>query len=144
MNIDGFLDIYNWKDTKTVKLVPNTESVATLVNKMVKGEIRRLTNDPEAVKQYMVQQDGEYYVHLGIIRLATGAFSENKTIINGAESIDYKLRGFPIPEFAKIIAKTCDLVSYHGESKNMAVGPKDTLADNENLYQDLYFGREAK
>lgn len=140
MNIDGFLDIYNWKDTNTTKLVPNTEGYANLVNNMVGAQIKSLIKDENAVKKYMVVEDNQHYIQIGIIRLATGNFAKNETVINGMDKIGFELRDFPIPEFAKIIAKSCDLISYTQESAGAkdAIGPKDTIATNIHL-EDIGF-----
>lgn len=146
LNVKGFLDIYNWKDTKTTKLIPATEgAVATLVNNVVGEQIKILTKDPESVKQYMVKLGGEYFVHIGIIILATPNLNANLTevkgidIAKGDDPVGFVKRKFPIPSFANAIARTCELIGYNQSTagKANAVQPKTGYANSKNFYNTL-------
>lgn len=149
LNITGFLDIYNWKSTKTAKLMPNTENFADLVNNMVQKEMKK-----KNYQKFLFKEGFETYLHSGIIAIATGDLKKNTPTINGTvmdqdnivketgvwdandnaklKEINYQLRGFPIPDFAKIIAKTCIIIGYGNTdaAKDAYIKPSTKFSKN--------------
>lgn len=136
INIEGFLDIYNWKDSANAKLMPSTESAAGIVNNLVKSEAKK---DKFTKKLYV---EGEkFYMHAGIIILATGSFKGNKAIVNGADAVGFKKMDFPLPGAAKTIAKTCEIIGYTNTSSAgfKGIKPLDKFSAN-NYYEALKTG----
>lgn len=142
LNIEGFLDIYNWKSTNGITLMPPNETLASTVNKMVRDQI----TDPKFSKYLKTGSDGNKYVHAAIIVLASNSKVIQTPTINGADSIGYTKKDFPIPAWAKrIAAHTCDLWAYD-ESKNVseyAVQPTDQLENDLEMFKELRYGRTA-
>ena len=137
LNLEGFVDIYNWKSRDTAKLMPATEGpYVGLVNNLVQGELHK-----EKYNSYFSKgSDGNDYVHFGIVVLATDKLSENKSKVNGAEGVGLVKKSFPLPGAAALIAHTCLL--YGIDPNNITIEPTAKLEDNENLQHELIYGRE--
>lgn len=149
LNIEGFLDIFNWKSTTTAKLMPNTEQFANLVNSMVQSEIKKKSYQ----KFLYADSSGNKFMHSGIIAIATGSLKKNMPKINGTKldqndldeesgiweenditklsELKFQMRGFPIPKFAKAIAKTCFIVGYGNteDAKDIPITPHTKFSD---------------
>ncbi|MEG1609115.1 MAG: hypothetical protein RR348_04530, partial [Clostridia bacterium] len=166
LNIEGFLDIYNWKSTSTAKLMPNTEDFASTVNGLVQSEMKK-----KKYKQFLFE-DGTNgtFMHSGIIAIATGGLKQNIPMINGVKmdqnnidkdtgiwktntcekikELGFQLRTFPLPGIAKGIAKTCMIVGYGNtkDAKNAEIKPSTKFSTRyEALYNtELREGRVAK
>lgn len=142
LNLDGFVDIYNWKSRTTAKLMPKTEGefLYNLVNGLVASELKK----PEYNSYFTKGADGEDYVHFGIVVLATGDLKANKSTINGndGQGIQLVKKNFPLPSAASAIAKTCDL--YCIDNNNITIQPTATLDDNKSLSYELIHGRNFK
>lgn len=136
LTIEGFLDIYNWKDSETTTIMPATESMADLVNSEVAKEINKAEYN-----HFFYHKNGKKYVHLGMIVLATGVpgLKENKAVINKMNDVNFVTREFPLPGFAKAFCHTCKVIGY--DSK-IDIEPESTIGDNENLYKELRYGRK--
>lgn len=139
LNIEGFLDIYNWKSTDNAKLMPSNEDFAFIVNGLVKKEMNKKEYQP-----YIHKEGGKDYVHIGIVRLATDKLKQQTPTINGLENANLEEKNFPIPKAAMDlgIVKTCILYSFPNDG-NPPIGPTATIADNPNIYQELRNGRNA-
>ena len=140
LNLEGFVDIYNWKSRTTAKLMPRTEGdfLYKLVNGLVQDELGKSKYDSYFTKG----DDGEDYVHFGIVVLATGKLSSNKSKINGLTGSGVQLvkKNFPLPPATKAIVKTCDL--YCIDNNNITIKPTETIDDNKALSFELVHGRQ--
>lgn len=144
VNISGFLDIFNWKNRENTRLMPGNDpsGLAGPVNNIVGTEVGKSKYD----ENFVTGNDGNEYLHIGIIKLATGSLSANKSTVNGMEGIDYSEKAFPLPSAASAFAKTCLLYGYTPDkadnSSNYADNPVATLGNNENLNYELVNGRQ--
>ena len=137
LNLEGFVDIYNWKSRDTAKLMPATEGFyVPLVNGLVQSQLGK-----KEYNSYFCQgSDGMDYVHFGIVVLATGNLSANKSTVNGAEGVGLVQKTFPLPSAASKIAHTCLL--YGIDNKNITIEPTATIESNPNLAYELIHGRK--
>lgn len=137
LTLEGFVDIYNWKSRDTAKLMPATEGFyVPLVNGLVQSQLGK-----KEYNSYFCQgSDGMDYVHFGIVILATGNLSENKSTVNGAEGVGLVQKTFPLPSAASSIAHTCLL--YGIDNKNITIEPTATIESNPNLAYELIHGRK--
>lgn len=164
LTIEGYLDIYNWKNTKTAKLMPNTEDFASLVNGMVQSQMGK-----KKFQKYMYaygdmnDKKTEKFIHSGIIAIATGDLDANYPKINGITldegnikksdngiwkdnnvqvllDMKYQMRTFPIPSIAKGIAKTCFIVGYGNtkDAEGAYITPKTVFADRVDDTTGIY------
>lgn len=137
LNLEGFVDIYNWKSRNTAKLMPATEGwYVDLVNGIVQDQLGK----DEYNHYFSTGSDGTQYVHFGIVIIATGSLSSNKAVINGAENVGLVLKEIPLPKLAQNIAKTCLL--YGIAPENITIEPTAKLTDNANLADELLHGRQ--
>lgn len=137
LNLDGFVDIYNWKSRDTAKLMPATEGwYVDFVNGILQDQLGK----DEYNHYFSKGSDGTQYVHFGIVILATGSLSSNKATINGADGVGLVLKELPLPKLAQKIAKTCLL--YGIDPANITIEPTEKLTDNENLADELLHGRQ--
>lgn len=137
LNLDGFVDIYNWKSRDTAKLMPATEGwYVGFVNGILQDQLGK----DEYNHYFSKGSDGTQYVHFGIVILATGSLSSNKATINGADGVGLVLKELPLPKLAQSIAKTCLL--YGIDPANITIEPTEKLTDNENLADELLHGRQ--
>lgn len=137
LTLEGFVDIYNWKSRDTAKLMPATEGFyVPLVNGLVQSQLGK-----KEYNSYFCQgSDGMDYVHFGIVILATGNLSENKSTVNGAAGVGLVQKTFPLPPAASSIAHTCLL--YGIDNKNITIEPTATIESNPNLAYELIHGRK--
>lgn len=140
LNLEGFVDIYNWKSRDTAKLMPATEGavVSSMVNGLVQSELGKKEYDSYFTKG----DDGKDYVHFGVVVLANGKLKANKSKINGLSGKGVQLvkKNFPLPSEAAIIVKTCDL--YCIDNNNITIKPTESVDDNTALSYELIHGRE--
>ena len=136
LNLEGFVDIYNWKSRDTAKLMPKTEDFSSIVNGALKGELGN-----EKYNSYFTKgSDGVDYVHFGIVLLANGNLADNKAVINGLEGINLVKKNFPLPSFASWFkVQRCDLYCLENDEN---IAPTETIKDNENLSYELIHGRK--
>ncbi len=135
LNISGFLDLYNWKSLANAKIVPGTESVAPLVNPIIKKEMEKEENE-----DYFYEYDDTNYIHCGIIVISSkiGGHGNHPTM-NGFEEVGFEERTYPLPSIATRFLTTCVLYGYNQEVNIM---PDEQFGDNEDLYIELLNGRE--
>lgn len=136
LNLEGFVDIYNWKSRNTAKLMPATEGwYVGVVNDLVQSQLGK-----EEYNGYFSKgSDGTDYVHFGVVVIATGALSSNKSVVNGADKVGLVQKTFPLPSLAEKIAHTCLL--YGIDPGNITIEPTAKLTDNANLADELLHGR---
>lgn len=155
LNIEGFLDIYNWKEEKGLSFLPETEgeSLANIANGIVNSEIPK-----ESYDDLKAQVGDKKYIHFAIIKIRTCDFGQGKSYevkkngsnVNGIENIGYtdskangQDNGFPIPDAASVVMLDIDVWGYYGNDKG-AVGPTDNFdkIDFNKLYKELVEGRK--
>ncbi|MGN0771023.1 MAG: right-handed parallel beta-helix repeat-containing protein [Christensenellales bacterium] len=137
LTVEGFLDIYNWKDTKNAKLMPNTEDMADFVNGLVESEM-----DKAKYEEFFYKYNDEKWVQTGMIILATGNLKENKAQFHGLEAIGFEIREFPLPSAASLFCKTCKVVGYGTDASKIGVQPDAKMSDNVYLMSELRYGRQ--
>lgn len=153
VTIEGFLDIYNWKESETAKIMPTTEEHHGLANSLVTGELKASKN-----QKYIYYKDDLLYVHTAIVIISTDKLLSNKVKINGvviddtvhpsnstplAGTDNYVIRKFPLPGIASIVLKTSCLIGYGNNSEtpdSVAVKPETKLQDN--IYGEMRNGRK--
>lgn len=137
LNLEGFVDIYNWKSRDTAKLMPATEGwYVGAVNSLVQSELGK----DEYNGYFSKGADGKDYVHFGIVVLATADLSANKSKVNGAAGVGLVQKSFPLPGIASTIAHTCLL--YGIDKTNITIEPTESVDDNTALSYELIHGRE--
>lgn len=151
LNIDGFLDIYNWKNENNLSFLPETEDplLANIANAIAGDEIPN-----EKYDVLKAQEGGEKYIHFAIIKIRTGSkdmpVKYNGSKVNGCEKIGYsdskangQTNGFPIPPIASKIMYDIDVWGYYNNDKG-SVGPTDGFSEKtlEKLYVELRDGRK--
>lgn len=138
----GFLDIYNWQDITSARMLDRTiieedENfdllVKNLINKALGNEVKK-----DNYKDIRHTVDNKHYIHLGII--TAGAIYENKSII---DIEDERFITFPIEALDQVagLAKIlnfdfypCTLYIYDNKS-NISV--KDDFSENKWSYKRL-------
>lgn len=127
LNIKGFLDIYNWKEGSTAKLMPGTESLANAVNPLVAKEF-----DKEQYQEYFYKAGGNRFIHVGMVKLCTSKLKANKATINGDKEVKFERREFPLPGIAKIACNECQVIGYGNSKSDVDIEPYDLLKDSKN------------
>lgn len=140
INIEGILDIYNWKNETTASLMPITEGL-TLAN-IVNGAIQSGLGSNEYDK-LVVNADGHKWVHIGFIILSTGG-AKNYPIINGlgADKINFVKRELPFPSIVSGILggilKTRDMYGYENGNV-MAPISSSEIEINADMFKKIGF-----
>lgn len=146
LNIEGFLDIYNWKPQDGLAFLPETEGAYADLANMLTGSVIQ----DSQYEKLKADVDGDKYIHFAIIKIRTGngAITQNKSVVNGADELGYNTsrglgyeKGFPIPEIAAGIMKDIDVWGYYAK-KDGAVAPTAKIGDNANIYMELLYGRK--
>ena len=148
LNLNGFVDFYNWKNRETTQLMPNNEKWASTVNSQVKNQIQDKDNDQYFAKKSNNATMAEQYLNVCIIILSSGGAPVNQGVVNGMETLHFEKKPFPIPSFASIFGiPGCDVVtmdnSYVDWDAVTAINPEASAANNSNLNYELVHGREA-
>lgn len=128
LNVEGFLDIYNWKEGSSAKLMPGTEKLAGTVNPLVAKEF-----DKEEYQEYFyVEEDGSKYIHCGIVKLCTSKLKSNKANMTGLDGVNFEIREFPLPSLAKIACNECQVIGYGNTDSVVDIRPIERLTHNKN------------
>lgn len=133
VTIEGFLDIYNWKNTENTRLMPNTEDGAGAINALVERNIGDKKYD-----SFFYKYKDKKWIQTGMIILATGKLKENKAVFHGLEDVNFEIREFPMPPGSEALCKTCKVVGY-GTTK-VDLKP-DAQINLDTIYQELRNGR---
>lgn len=154
LNIQGFLDIYNWKQEKNLAFLPETEgaTLANIANGIVKNEIPK-----SQYEDLKVNELGQKYIHFAIIKIRTCDFGQgnsyavkkNGSKVTGLENVGFtdsaangQQNGFPIPDAASVVMLDIDVWGYYGNGKG-AVSPTASFekVNLSKLYKELVEGR---
>lgn len=165
VTIDGFLDVYNWKSTKNLAFIPDSEGeyIARIANRVAGAEILPL--DKNAQFKVTLDEENEYfdekedehpeknprlvtnqYIHLAITKIATASIGRNEAVIkyvnkdveNRNELKDLEL---PLSTTAKMILKQGHAWGYMNNNKAQ-VKVHDTINTNSNIFNELINGRK--
>lgn len=156
ITIEGFFDVYNWKNTKTAKLMPITEGIiANIVNGLI-GQ--NLTNDKYT--QMMVKDnDGDPWLHIAIVVLSSAHAGVNEPTINGVKittsanlenlpnisgSDAYVKRQLPFGDFDELVVKvgitTGNMIGYLDLPSVTEMQPEDPnlIIINKAMFDKMY------
>lgn len=156
ITIDGFFDVYNWKNKKTAKLMPITEGfVATLVNNLIGGNL----NNKQYTKMMVEDTDGNPWLHIAIVVLSSNNGGVNEPSINGVKittstteenlsnisgSDAYVKRQLPFGDFEELVVKvgitTGNMIGYKTLPSVKEMQPQDPnlVEINEDLFNKMY------
>lgn len=137
INIKGFLDIYNWKDTRTAQIMPESEGISGMVNPQIPETLNN-----EKYQHYFYKEGDLKFIHCGIIVTATGEAKTNKTKIDGYADFGYEERDFPLPGFVTTFGMSHCVVYGYGAGENPAIKPNDNPLANEKIFDELREGRQ--
>lgn len=133
VKIEGFLDVYNWKGTADTQMMPATEAVAGMANKIIQNEVAK-----DTYNDFVYFYEGQKYIHCAIIIIATGGLKGNDPVIEGKEGVNFTERQFPLPKAAGAFINVCKIVSYESDA---AILPGQDILDNVNILRELREGR---
>lgn len=136
ITVNGFLDIYNWKDTRTAQIMPESEGISGMVNPQIPE-----TLNSDKYQHYFYKEGDFKFIHCGIIVTATGEAKANKTKINGYADFGYEERDFPLPGFVTKFGMSYCVVYGYGAGENPAIKPNDNPLANEKIFDELREGR---
>ena len=163
ITIDGFLDVYNWKSTRNLAFIPDSEGefIANIANKVAGLEIAPLDKNTE-YKVTLEEKNPNYdpskeesaknskmlknqYIHLAITKISTASIGKNDSVIKYANSnaeTRNELKGaiLPLTDTAKMILKYGYAYGYFDNNKAQ-VKIHDTISSNKNITDELINGR---
>lgn len=144
LTIKGFLDIYNWRSTSNVKLIPVTEGsfVANTGNKIIAQEAQK-----EQYKADFYDYKDEYYVHCAIFIIcqpkkglngtglnAPKIYYEDKeiTLVEQGEKapendLKFERRTFPMPRAATQFIAMVEFIAHYQDA---VIEPDDEIPGN--------------
>lgn len=139
ITVNGFLDIYNWKDTRTAQIMPESEQpLSGIVNPLIPDTLNNGKYD-----HYFYNENDLKYIHCGIIVTATAAAETNKTKINGYNALNYENRTFPLPSFVAKFGMHYCMVYGYGAGDNPAIKPNNNPLANAKIFEELREGRKV-
>lgn len=139
ITINGFLDIYNWKDTRTAQIMPESEGISGMVNPQIPE-----TLNSDKYQHYFYKEGDLKFIHCGIIVTATGEAKANKTKINGFADFGYEERDFPLPGFVTKFGMSYCVVYGYGAGENPAIKPNENPLANDKIFDELREGRTQR
>lgn len=156
LTIDGFFDVYNWKNKDTAALMPITEgALASLVN----GLIGKNLDNPDYQEMMVEDAKGDYWLHLAIAILSSDKGGNNEPTINGKvmsngkteEEIknisgtdSYIKRQLPFGAFAGALSafgiKTANMIGYETMPKTKELQAKNPneVEINKDMFDKMY------
>lgn len=163
ITIEGFFDVYNWKNNATAKLMPITEGIlATIVNNLIGTELKKSDYHSMMVED----TDGDYWLHIAIVVLSSGINKDepshiglNEPKINGTvmksgntkETItgvsgndNYVKRELPFGTFAEALngfgIRTANMIGYEimPTVKNMQPVNPNLVEINKDMFDKMY------
>lgn len=137
ITINGFLDIHNWKDTRTAQIMPESEDLSGMVNPQIPDTLNNGKYD-----HYFYNENDLKYIHCGIIVTATGKAETNKTKIIGYDGLGYEERKFPLPALANLGMRHCVVYGF-GAGDKPEIKPNDNPLANDKIFEELREGRKV-
>lgn len=156
LTIDGFFDVYNWKNKDTAALMPITEgALASLVN----GLIGKNLDKPEYQEMMVEDATGDYWLHLAIAILSSDSGGINEPTINGqvmknGKSVEeiknisgtdsYIKRQLPFGAFAGALSafgiKTANMIGYEvmPKTKELQAKNPNEVEINKDMFDKMY------
>ncbi len=157
LKIEGFLDIFNWKDESELVFLPKTEElllpavIVDFANGMAGSEIKQPKYDDMKAIYEVKEKNAEGIletvqkksIHFGIIKIRTagGNNKTNDSKVIGMENVGFTEEVLPLPDLAKMILQDMDVYGYFAKQDG-AAGPADSIADNKSIYEELRTGRK--
>lgn len=156
LTIDGFFDVYNWKNKDTAALMPITEgALASLVN----GLIGKNLDNPDYQEMMVEDAKGDYWLHLAIAILSSDKGGNNEPTINkkvmsngkteeeiknisGTDS--YIKRQLPFGAFAGALSafgiKTANMIGYEvmPKTKELQAKNPNEVEINKEMFDKMY------
>lgn len=130
VTIEGFLDIYNWKERSNTQIIPKSQGMADLVNPLILKEIVQ-----EQYNSYFYRYKGKDYIHCAIIvNSSKGSNDPNITFVD-----NYEWRKFP-SDMISLYFKTCQLMGYN---QSPSIKP-DAMPNLGTMFDELRNGRNDK
>jgi hypothetical protein len=111
INLEGDVDIYNWKEISTIQLIPSYE-LLNYLNQSIREELNK-----EEGEFIGYNSEDKKCIHMGILVLTGG---DGYPEINGADTLGLKKRSIPLPTAAKMFLTTCDYYGYYGDNPRIA------------------------
>lgn len=136
ITVNGFLDIHNWKDTRTAQIMPESEDLSGMVNPQIPDTLNNGKYD-----HYFYNENDLKYIHCGIIVTATGKAETNKTKIIGYDGLGYEERKFPLPALANLGMRHCVVYGF-GAGDKPEIKPNDNPLANDKIFEELREGRK--
>lgn len=156
ITINGFFDVYNWKNNDTAALMPITEKqLATAVNNLIGDELKK-----DKYKPMMVEDaKGDYWLHIAIVVLSSGGGGINQPKINGVTmsggkdeefvknisgNDGYVKRQLPFGSFGVVLGvagiKTANMIGYEKmpETKELQAKNPNEVEINEAMFNKMY------
>lgn len=156
ITINGFFDVYNWKNKDTAALMPITEgALASLVNGLIGKNL-----DNKEYKEMMVEDaKGDHWLHLAIAILSSGGGGINEPKINGIKMNNNKVeqeiknisgkdsyikRQLPFGAFAGALSafgiKTANMIGYETmpETKELQAKNPNEVEINKDMFDKMY------
>lgn len=115
INIEGKLDIYNWKQEDALVFVPDTEllnppilvQLGGAINSIVTGELGGPDKHiDKKVPGKAIDEKGEtydtFFIHFAIVKIYTAGVAGvkekgNQSVVNGYENVGYRMENMPFP-----------------------------------------------
>ncbi|MGI6228324.1 MAG: Ig-like domain-containing protein [Christensenellales bacterium] len=153
LHIEGFLDIYNWKDGENdmiqlFKLAPDMaknfgmdeDTLQSLIDLMLGYTLKN--NSTYEMLKYTI--NNHLYFHIGVFVMG-GNLPADASLVTGYEQAGYALHEVPIPDFIKGVApqfsNNCFLLSYSRERYSVSPDSFADYSENSKLYTELRSGR---
>lgn len=156
ITINGFFDVYNWKNNDTAALMPITEKqLATIVNNLIGDELKK-----DDYKPMMVEDaNGDYWLHIAIVVLSSGSGEVNEPKINGitmsggkneeliknvSGDDGYTKRQLPFGSFGALLGfagiKTANMIGYETMPKTKELQAKNPneVEINAEMFNKMY------
>ncbi len=125
LNVEGFLNIYNWKSTNDCSIMPETETLASTVNPVIQDMVN---SDDYADYAYMYND--QKYIHVGIVLICSGSCKSHALTAKGLPT-EYEQREFPVPGIAKVALHANELYGY--VNSPCEIEPDDNLLNDSHL-----------
>lgn len=156
LTINGFFDVYNWKNKDTAALMPITEKeLASAVNNLIGNELDK----PKYQPMMVADAKGDYWLHIAIVVLSSGGGGINEPKINGVTMTGgkneefiknvsgkdgYVKRQLPFGSFGAVLSvagiKTANMIGYQvmPETKELQAKNPNTVEINKDMFDKMY------
>lgn len=155
LTINGFFDVYNWKNKDTAALMPITEDTASIVNGLIGDNLDK----PNYKKMMVEDSKGDHWLHIAIVVLSSMKGGVNEPTINKVKMVsgdsteiikkvsgddDYVKRQLPFGAFSFLLdiigMKTANMIGYDvmPETKELQAKNPNEVEVNETMFNKMY------